>query len=794
MNLKDRIEQSFATYAAMTIQHRAMFDVRDCVKPALRMAMYAQFLDKITYDKPYRKTHVSMTSAMQHFYVHGDASMVDLLCRAASPISMRYPLEASIGNMGTYSGLTDHAAPRYTEMKLGAIGTGMLNGIKQDCIDMWFDNFDNTEQFPAVLPSLGFYNIVNGTIGIATGMASSIPQFNLTEVNEAMIKLLWNPDIDFDEIYCAPDFATGGTILNGDEVKESLRVGRGKSIILRGTVEFDEKQNLLQVTEVPYGVATNRIKKEIGGLFNPDPKAKIKPPATACAGIERFEDSSEEIVDISVWLSKGAIPANVTRNLYKYTSIQNYFPINMTMLDHGTRPKVFGWREALNAHLEHEKEIRTRIHEFEIRKIDERLPIVDAICLALANVDEVVSLIRGSSNAAEARIKLMDRFGYNEAQAKAVVDIKLGRLANLEIQSFVDEKEELTKSRDYHVLALSDKDTLYKEIEKDLREIANKYGDERRTRVINLDYKLDGEKAAPIEKKELLIHFTNLGNIYTQTSSTLMTTKRGGKGSKVKLKDNEIILKTISDDNLGSILAFSNKGIMYSAATSDLPIDSRIAVSQLFALSEGETITNITSWSRRDTVDYFIFITKNGMIKKTAAKEYELKRGKSIKAISLDDGDEVIAVHFMNSQPVGILTSDGNCVIINTDEINAIGRVTKGVKAVKLNTGATVIDSRIIVGDKLITVSSNGLIKKASLEEFPICTRGTKGKKISGVREGDNIVKFLTLKEDCDIIIISVKGTIKFNSSELKVLSRDATGVKAISLPDGFKVVDLEKA
>jgi DNA gyrase/topoisomerase IV subunit A len=233
---------------------------------------------------------------------------------------------------------------------------------------------------------------------------------------------------------------------------------------------------------------------------------------------------------------------------------------------------------------------------------------------------------------------------------------------------------------------------------------------------------------------------------------------------------------------------------MYSAATSDLPIDSRIAVSQLFALSEGETITNITSWSRRDTVDYFIFITKNGMIKKTAAKEYELKRGKSIKAISLDDGDEVIAVHFMNSQPVGILTSDGNCVIINTDEINAIGRVTKGVKAVKLNTGATVIDSRIITGDKLITVSSNGLIKKASLEEFPICTRGTKGKKISGVREGDNIVKFLTLKEDCDIIIISVKGTIKFNSSELKVLSRDATGVKAISLPDGFKVVDLEKA
>lgn len=794
MNLKDRIEQSYSTYAAMTIQHRAMFDVRDCVKPALRMAMYAQYLDKITYDKPYKKTHASVVSAMQHFYVHGDTSMIDLLCRAASPISMRYPLEASIGNMGTYSGLSDHAAPRYTEMKLGAIATRMMNGIKQDTIDMWFDNFDNTEQFPAVLPSLGFYNIVNGTTGIATGMASSIPQFNLREVNEAMIKLLWNPDIDFDEIYCAPDFCTGGTILNGDEVKESLRVGHGKSVILRGTVEYDEKQNLLQVTEVPYGVATNRIKKQLGALFNPDPKAKIQPPATACAGIERFEDSSEEIVDITVWLSKGAIPANVTRNLYKWTSVQNYFPINMVMLDHGTRPKTFGWKDALNAHLDHEKEIRKRMHEFEIRRIDERLPIVDAICLALANVDEVVALIRSASNSAEAKTKLMERFGYNEVEAKAVIDIKLGRLANLEIQSFMDEKEELTKARDYHVLALADKEVLYKEIEADLREVANKYGDERRTKVINLDYKIEGEKAAPIEKKELLIHFTNLGNIYTQTSSTLMTTRRGGKGSKVKLKDNEIILKTISDDNLGSILAFSNKGIMYSAATNDLPVDARISVNQLFELKIGESITNITSLSRRDAIDYFIFITKNGMIKKTAASEYELKRGKSIKAIDLKDDDEVISVHFMQSQPVGILTSDGNCVIIKTDEINAIGRVAKGVKAIKLNDGATVIDSRIIEGDKLITVSSNGLIKKASLDEFPICTRGTKGKKISGVRDGDNIVKFLTLKEDCDIIIISVKGTIKFNSSELKVLSRDATGVKAISLPDGFRVVDLEKA
>lgn len=793
MNLKERIEQSFSTYAAMTIQHRAMLDARDCLKPALRMAMYAQYLDKLTYDKPYRKTHVSITAAMAHFYVHGDSSMCDLLCRAASPISMRYPIEASIGNMGTYSGLDDHAAPRYTEMKLGAVATSMLNGIKQNTIDTWFDNFDNTEQFPAVLPSLGYYNIVNGTTGIATGIASSIPQFNLREVNEAMIKLLWNPEIDFDEIYCAPDFATGGTILNANEVKESLRVGRGKSAIIRGTVEYNAEKNILEVKEVPYGVATSRIKKEMGKMFNPNPEDKKQIPSTAIVGIERFEDSSEEIVDFTVWLSKGAVPTSVVRNLYKYTSIQSHFPINMTMLKDGTRPAVFGWKEALQAHLDHEIIVRKRMHEFDIKKIDERLPIVDAIVLALANVDEVISIIRNSNNAASARTKLMERFGYNEAQAKAVVDIKLGRLANLEVQSFKDEREKLTKDRDYHVLALNDKNTLYKEIEKDLKEVANKFGDERRTRLMNLNYKNDEEDAEPIEKKELLIHFTNLGNIYTQESTTLMTSRRGGKGTKVKLANNEAIVQTLNDTNFSSLLVFSNKGKMYSLSIDDLPVNSKVNVAQFFEFEVGEHITTATSIARKSQVKYFTFITKNGMIKKTKATEYEHRRGKSLKAINLKDDDEVISVHFVNDEKVGILTSEGNFVIIETEEINSIGRATAGIKAIKLGTDDKVISSHIICqkDNMLVTISRGGLTKKTSLEEFPVCNRGIKGRKISGTRDNDFIVDFLTLSEDCDIISISNKGTIKFNTSELRNLSRDATGVKAITLNDGDYVVNL---
>lgn len=627
-------------------------------------------------------------------------------------------------------------------------------------------------------------------------MASSIPQFNLREVNEAMIKLLWNPDIDFDEIYCAPDFATGGTILNADEVKESLRIGKGKSAIIRGTIEYDDKENALQVTEVPYGVATNRIYNQLGGLFNPDPNAPVtkKIPATACAGIKRFTDSSEEIVDITIWLEKGAIPASVTRNLYKYTAIQSFFPINMTMLDNGTRPRVFGWKEALQAHLDHEIVVRTKMHEYDIRKIDERLPIVEAICLALANVDEVVAIIKGSSSTAAAKAKLIERFGYTDAQAKAVIDIKLGRLATLEIQSFKDEKEQLTKDREYHVLALSDRDTLYKEIETDLKEVAKKYGDERRTRLMNLDYKGSDEDTEVIEKKELLLHFTTLGNIYTQTSSTLMTTHRGGKGSKIKMQDNEIIAKTISDDNLGYLLLFSNKGKVYRSAIADLPVDAKINTAQLFEFEPGERITAITTLSRRETAEYILFVTKNGMVKKTAKEEYNFKKGKSLKAINLKDDDEVIAVHTINKEPIGILTFNGNFVIIDTEKINAIGRVAAGVCGIKLNEGDKVIDSKIISGKYLMTATANGLVKKAELSEFPECTRGTKGKKISGVRKDDRVVKFLTLNNDCDIIVISTRGLIKINSAEIKVASRDATGVMGMKIPEGAKVVDLAKA
>lgn len=791
MDFKERIEDSFSTYAAMTIQHRAIIDARDALKPSYRMAFYTQKIEKITHDKPRRKTHKSVALTMDHFYLHGNASMEELLARLARPITMRYVLEDGKGNMGTYAHLDGDAADaRYTEMRLGELGGIMTNHVDDECIDLWFDNYDNTEQFPSVLPSLGYYNIVNGTVGIAVSLASSIPQFNLREVNEAMIKLLWNPDINFDEIYCPPDFATGGTILNADEVKEAIRVGRGRSALIRGTVEYDESKHVLHVSEVPYNVATDKIFNQIAALFSPDA------PEGASTGIERYVDSSEDKVDMDIWISKASSPTRVTKNLYKYTNIQYYFPINMVMLDEGKKPKVFGWKDALNAHLDHEKKVRRNIHIFQLKKIDERLPIVEGICLAIANMDEVVSIIRGSKTKAEAKEKLQNRFGYNDDQANALLKFTLGKLVALELQSYKDEKEKLLAEKEYHNSALNDREVLYKEIEADLRTVAEKFGDKRRTRLMNLDYKGEDEDAEPIEKKELIIHYTNLGNIYTQESTTLLKTRRGGKGSKVKLSSNEVITKSITDDNYSSLMVFTNKGQMYNISTDELPLNSKINIKQLFELSPDEHPTAITSLNRREKVKYFIFITKKGMIKKTSAEEYNLKRGKSIKAINLKDGDEVVSVLFAQNEKVDLLTFNGNYVIIDTESLNPTGRVSMGVRAIKLNEDDYVIDASLVAPTAkfMITLSKSGLIKKTPMTEFDLCSRATKGKKISGVRDNDYIVKHLTFSENSDIIIIVNKKQIKISTKELNLLSRGATGVKAVDLKDGSIATDLLKA
>ena len=783
MKLSECIKDAFSGYAAMTIQQRALTDARDNIKPSARMCFYAQKEAKIDSSHSIQPSPSSVGECIKNYYMHGTDSCYRLLARYGKEYVMRYPLEDFHGSTGSLHSANSEAAQRYTKMRLNKLGDNLFKGLDKDTIELWFDNFSNTKKFPSVLPSLGFYNIVNGSLGVACGVSSSIPQFSLKETNEAMIKLLNNPDIPFEEIYCAPDFISGGNILNGDEVKASLKVGKGKACCIRSTIDYDGDKNILIVKEIPFGVFTNTICGEIEQLVNNE----------EIQGIDKILDLTKKTPNIEIHLSKRANYLKVLKTLYKKTSLQSYYSINMMMLDKGTTPKIFSWKEALQAHLNHEIEVRTRAHRFDLTAIDKRINIIDGLLIAIANIDEVVHIIRSANDKNEAKKNLIKRFDYNDEQVEAILKMTLSKLIHLEIQSFNDEKNRLLKEKEYHELALSDDNkTIKQETIADLREIAEKYGDSRRTKVINLDFSSEEDDAEPIEEKELLIYYTNHNNIYTQETTTLISSRRGARGSKVKLGKDEYIIQTINDNNLSEISAFTNTGKMYSVYTSELPINGKINCNQLFNLEDNEYITTLTTMERKEKAKYLIFITKNGMIKKTKTSEYQRKRGKSLKAINLKENDEVLSVYPVNNENISFLTSDGNCIMIETENISSIGRATTGVRGIKLNPDATVINSQIVSKqDKyFLIISKKGYIKKVKINEIGISNRDTKGKKIQKI-EDDNTVKMLSIDRDYDIIINANKRVIKINSSEIPILSREAIGVKAIKLDENEEIRDM---
>lgn len=782
MNLLDIVNSSFSSYAAMTIQDRAIIDARDGLKPSQRQCMYAQYLDGLTYKKPFKKSAKSISAAMDKFYVHGDSSCYDLLSRMAKIYTMRYPLMDFEGQYGTLS-TGNPSAYRYTEMRLGELGCKLFNDIEKNGIKKWFPNYDDTLSFPSVTPSLGFYNLCNGTMGLAVSLACSIPQFNLKEINEAMIKLLWDRDISYDEIYCAPDFCTGSDILNASEVKEILKTGHGGSVRLRSKAEYDAEENAIYFTKIPYGVYTGKIMENLQALIN----------NKEISGITKILDLSTDVSKIKICLEKGANSTKITKLLYKKTALENCYSINIVMLDNGTTPKAFGWREALLAHIEHEISVRTEIHKYDIEKALARIHIIDGLLLSIANIEEVVEIIKGAGTKEKAKIALCERFGFDDIQVSAILKMTLSKLINLEIRSYKDEKEKLLAEIERIESVLNNKDLLYKEIEAGLRETAKKFGDERRSALFDLVRESEDEDAEPIEEKSLLIHYTNLGNIYTQESSTLLTTRRGGKGSKIKMGKNETIVKTINDTNIGSLLAFTNKGKMYSIYTNELPMNSKINCNQLFSFEAGEVITTITTLSKKNETDYFVFITKNGLIKKTKSSEYTHKRGKSLKAINLKEDDEVVNVLFLNNEKVGILTNTNNFVIIDTESVSAIGRATAGVKAIKLD-NSYVIDCKKIKNDDkfILSITKGGLCKKTSIDEYGVSSRGIKGNKIMKTEE-DSVIKFLSIDKDCEIIIVSQKKMVKINSSEFRSLSKNTIGSKSTKLDEKDYVVDFVK-
>lgn len=780
--MNEIIKESFVQYSGAVLQSRALVDVRDCLKPSARQIFYCLYTDKFIHSKPFKKTLKGIGSAMR-MYIHGDSSCEGVIMRAGQPFAMRYPLVEVEGSYGNLMESGNWAAPRYTASRLSDISNYLFEDIVKDTINEWRNNYDDTEQYPAVLPSKGFYNIVNGTMGIGIGMSSSIPQFNLRELNEALIKLLWNPDCSFEDIYCAPDFATGGILLNEEEVKESLKNGNGKSCKLRSVISYDNKERCLIVTEIPYSVYTNTICGELEKILESEENP----------GIDRFNDLTGSTPLIKIYLSRRANPDKVLKYLYKNTSLQYYYGINMTMLENGRYPKVFTWKEALQSYLNHEMSVYRQGFVFDLNKIKNRIHIIEGLLKAISILDEVIALIKGAADTRSASLGLQKIFGFSEEQAKAILDIKLARLAKLEINKLEKEKNDLEKERDRIENILHNEELLKKEIEKGLQETAKKFGDGRRTKILNIENQED----EPTEIRSLLINLTNQNNIFVSETSSLYSQRRGGVGNKFKLNDGEYVISTLSAESSDTILFFSQVGNFYHYQAGAIPLEEKIPVETLFMIKSFEYIRAITSFNPKNSKRNIIFFTRNGMMKKSLLSEYNIKRAGGMRAIDLAQNDELCSIIFTDEEKVGILTEKGQFLICETKDVRPVGRITKGVKGIKLNEGDFVISAKVITNTakQIVSITRKGYIKRTPLGEFNVTGRYTKGGKLQKFKdEFDWLVDFLPVEDEKEVIIVSTGASIKVKLTDIALLGKNAQGSQSIKMREKDCVVGLSKS
>lgn len=610
--------------------------------------------------------------------------MYDALIRAARPWSTYYPLEDVQGSYGNPSSPDSHAAARYVEMRASEISDFLFEGLKKNAINEWYWNYDDSEQIPSVFPSIGYWNIVNGCSGIAVAMATSVPQFNIKEVNNALIKLIKDPNIPFDEIYCAPDFATGGTITNGNEVKESLKIGKGKSVRLRAKLTYNPSENMIQATELPYSVFTNTVIDQLAQLTQDDPDY----------GIDKVIDHTKRTADIRIYLSKGVNPTKMIAKLYHDTSLENHFTVNMVLLDKGRFPKVFGWREACDAYIEHIRQCKRNMIQFDLDKALARENIIEGLLLAIANIDDIVAIIRGSENPTAAANTLVAKYGFNKEQVEAILAMKLSSLCKLDgvkLNKELEEKRMFIADCRY---LLSEPTALDEKLIEILQSVANRFGTERRTKVMNIL----GEEEEPEEIKEV-----DIAVIYDGKTIKLVEKAKASRSKQ----------NVIYTTNLGSLTLITDAGKMYNAPLSKLKFNKEYKLTEIFEL-EGEHPRLLIDTSSFNAYESITCVTRGGYIKKSRINEYNIRAKKGTVAIKLEDGDSVIAV-LLSSNDEDRVVIVGNNNYYNCyplSELNYIGRATKGVKAIKLE--------------------KDGFIKEAKLvgeENYKVTGRAVKGVK-----------------------------------------------------------------
>lgn len=793
VDLKKTMETSYIDYAMSVIAARALPDVRDGLKPVQRRIMYAMIELNNGPDKPHRKCARIVGDTMGKYHPHGDSSIYGALVNLAQDWSTRYPLVDGHGNFGSVDG-DGAAAMRYTEARLSKISMEMLRDIKKDTVD-FIPNFDETEKEPVVLPSRFPNLLVNGTSGIAVGMATNIPPHNLREVINGVVKIIDNYEIDKEteieellKIIKGPDFPTGAEILGTSGIEQAYRTGRGKIRVraVSNIEPMENGKNRIVVTELPYMVNKAKLIEKISELHR-DKRVD---------GITDLRDeTSREGMRICIELRRDVNPNIVLNQLYKHTQLQDTFGVIMLALVNN-EPVVMNLLQMLQHYLKHQEEVVTRRTQYDLNKAEERAHIVEGLLIALDNIDEVIKLIRASKTAAEAKEKLMERFSLSEPQANSIVEMRLRALTGLEREKLENEYAELKKVIEEYRAILADRKVLLGVVKKEIIEIRDKYGDDRRTSIGYDEFDLSMEDLIPNENT--VITMTKLGYIKRMSVDNFKSQHRGGKGIKgMQTIDDDYIENMLMTTTHHYIMFFTNKGRMYRLKVYQIPECGRTArgtaIINLIQLMPDEKITAVITLRDYDENKYLFMATKKGIVKKTSIMEYANIRKSGIQAINLRDDDDLIEVKVTdNTKDVFLVTKHGQCIRFNENDVRTTGRVSMGVIGMNLSYDDEVVAMQLNTqGEHLLIVSEYGMGKRTAIEEFTVQHRGGKGIKCYKITEKTgNVVAAKAVNEDTEVMIINTEGIIiQLMVNEVSVLGRITSGVKMIEMDSENKEV-----